>query len=143
MTKEKRKQLIGGFDGCRGDGVRLSFVVLVSEKPNLVSEKSGKSQGILFICGAGNPVDRSITLAINLNNIRHHIWQLMVIVKEKSKKTGETPLLITVIVIVLLLWWMLYNNSRAWCKTNLPLPNITLPQICPLHARVVIVVLLL
>jgi len=28
---------------------------LVSEKPNLVSEKSGKSQGILFICGAGNP----------------------------------------------------------------------------------------
>jgi len=31
------------------------LVVLVSEKPNLVSEKSGKSQGILFICGAGNP----------------------------------------------------------------------------------------
>jgi len=55
LTKEKRKQLIGGFDGCRGDGVRLSFVVLVSEKPNLVSKKSGKSQGILFICGAGNP----------------------------------------------------------------------------------------
>ena len=36
-------------------GGRLSLVVLVSEKPNLVSEKSGKSQGILFICGAGNP----------------------------------------------------------------------------------------
>jgi len=33
----------------------LSWVVLVSEKPNLVSEKSGKSQGILFICGPGNP----------------------------------------------------------------------------------------
>jgi len=42
--------------GCRGGGGHLSFVVLVSEKPNLVSEKSGKSQGILFICGAGNPV---------------------------------------------------------------------------------------
>jgi len=55
--KEKReKQLMGGLDGCRGGGGRLSLVVLVSEKPNLVSEKSGKSQGILFICGAGNPV---------------------------------------------------------------------------------------
>ena len=41
--------------GCRGGGGGLSLVVLVSEKPNLVSEKSGKSQGILFICGAGNP----------------------------------------------------------------------------------------
>ena len=46
---------MGGLDGCRGGGGRLSLVVLVSEKPNLVSEKSGKSQGILFICGAGNP----------------------------------------------------------------------------------------
>ena len=45
---------MGELDGCRGGG-RLSLVVLVSEKPNLVSEKSGKSQGILFICGAGNP----------------------------------------------------------------------------------------
>jgi len=47
---------MGGLDGCRGGGGRLSLVVLVSEKPNLVSEKSGKSQGILIICGAGNPV---------------------------------------------------------------------------------------
>jgi len=46
---------MGGLDGCRGGGGCLSLVVLVSEKPNLVSEKSGKSQGILFICGAGNP----------------------------------------------------------------------------------------
>ena len=46
---------MGGLDGCRGGGGRLSLVVLVSEKPNLVSEKSGKSQGILIICGAGNP----------------------------------------------------------------------------------------
>jgi len=45
---------MGGLDGCRGVGGRLSLVVLVSEKPNLVSEMSGKSQGILFICGAGN-----------------------------------------------------------------------------------------
>ena len=45
---------MGELDGCRGGG-RLNLVVLVSEKPNLVSEKSGKSQGILFICGAGNP----------------------------------------------------------------------------------------
>ena len=45
---------MGGLDGCRGGGGRLSLVVLVSEKPNLVSEKSGKSQGILLICGAGN-----------------------------------------------------------------------------------------
>jgi len=41
--------------GCRGGGGGVSLVVFVSEKPNLVSEKSGKSQGILFICGAGNP----------------------------------------------------------------------------------------
>ena len=48
---------MGGFAGCRGGGGGgLSLVVLVSEKPNLVSEKSGKSQGIFFICGAGNPV---------------------------------------------------------------------------------------
>jgi len=46
---------MGGLDGCRGGGGHLSLVVLVSEKPNSVSEKSGKSQGILFICGAGNP----------------------------------------------------------------------------------------
>jgi len=46
---------MGRLAGCRGGGGRLSLVVLVSEKPNLVSEKSGKSQGILFICGAGNP----------------------------------------------------------------------------------------
>jgi len=46
---------MGGLAGCRGGGGGLSLVVLVSEKPNLVSEKSGKSQGILFICGAGNP----------------------------------------------------------------------------------------
>ena len=39
-----------------GEVEAVSLVVLVSEKPNLVSEKSGKSQGILFICGAGNPV---------------------------------------------------------------------------------------
>jgi hypothetical protein len=30
-------------------------VILVSEKPDLVSEKSGKSQGIFFIYVAGNP----------------------------------------------------------------------------------------
>jgi len=47
---------MGGLAGCRGGGGGLSLVVLVSEKPYLVSEKSGKSQGILFICGAGNPV---------------------------------------------------------------------------------------
>jgi len=46
---------MGGLAGCRGGGGGLCLVVLVSEKPNLVSEKSGKSQGILFICGAGNP----------------------------------------------------------------------------------------
>jgi len=46
---------MGGLDGCSGGGGNLSLVVLVSEKPNLVREKSGKSQGILFICGAGNP----------------------------------------------------------------------------------------
>ena len=46
---------MGGLASCRGGGGGLSLVVLVSEKPNLVSEKSGKSQGILFICGAGNP----------------------------------------------------------------------------------------
>ena len=46
---------MGGLAGCRGGGGGSSLVVLVSEKPNLVSEKSGKSQGILFICGAGNP----------------------------------------------------------------------------------------
>ena len=56
MKEKREKQLMGGLDGCRGGGGRLSLVVLVSEKPNLVSEKSGKSQGILFICGAGNPV---------------------------------------------------------------------------------------
>jgi len=55
LKKKREKQLMGGLDGCRGGGGRLSLVVLVSEKPNLVSEKSGKSQGILFICGAGNP----------------------------------------------------------------------------------------
>jgi len=38
---------MGGLDSCRGGGGRLEV---------LVSEKSGKSQGILFICGAGNPV---------------------------------------------------------------------------------------
>jgi len=53
---------MGGLDGCRGGGGRLSLVVLVSEKPNLVREKSGKSQGILFICGAGNPVRRCASL---------------------------------------------------------------------------------
>jgi len=47
---------MGGLAGCRGGEGGLSLVVLVSEKPNLVSEKSGKSQGILFIYGAGNPV---------------------------------------------------------------------------------------
>jgi len=37
--KEKReKKLVGGLDGCMGGGGRLSLVVLVSEKPNLVSE---------------------------------------------------------------------------------------------------------
>jgi len=54
--KEKReKKLMGRLDGCRGGEGRLSLVVLVSEKPYLVREKSGKSPGILFICGAGNP----------------------------------------------------------------------------------------
>ena len=55
LKKKREKQLMGGFASCRGGGGGLSLVVLVSEKPNLVSEKSGKSQGILFICGAGNP----------------------------------------------------------------------------------------
>jgi len=48
---------MGGLAGCRGGGGHLKLVVLVSEKPNSVSEKSGKSQGILFIYGAGNPVE--------------------------------------------------------------------------------------
>ena len=52
---------MGGLDGCSGGGGNLSLVVLVSEKPNLVSEKSGKSQGILFICGAGIPVYTELT----------------------------------------------------------------------------------
>jgi len=43
---------MGGLAGCRGGGGHLSLVV---EKPNSVSEKSGKSQGIIFICVAGNP----------------------------------------------------------------------------------------
>jgi len=55
LLKKERKKLIGGLAGCRGGEGGLSLVVLVSEKPNLVSEKSGKSQGILFICGAGIP----------------------------------------------------------------------------------------
>ena len=55
LKKKERKKLMGGLAGCRGGGGSLSLVVLVSEKPNLVSEKSGKSQGILFIYGAGNP----------------------------------------------------------------------------------------
>jgi len=46
---------MGGLAGWRGGGGGVNLVVLVSEKPNLVSEMSGKSQGILFICGAGNP----------------------------------------------------------------------------------------
>ena len=46
---------MGGLAGCRGGGGHLSLVVLVSEKPNSISEKSAKFQGILFICGAGNP----------------------------------------------------------------------------------------
>jgi len=46
---------MGGLDSCSGGGGHLSLVVLVSENPNLVSEKSRKGQGILFICGAGNP----------------------------------------------------------------------------------------
>jgi len=58
LTKEKKNKLMGGLDGCRAGGGRLSLVVLVSEKPYLVREKSGKSQGILFICGAGNPAYR-------------------------------------------------------------------------------------
>jgi len=58
---------MGGLDGCRGGGGRLSLVVLVSEKPNLVSEKSGKSQGILFICGAGNPVLSRLPWMLNGN----------------------------------------------------------------------------
>jgi len=53
---------MSGSDGCRGGGSHLSLVVLVSEKLNLVSEKSRKkSQGILFICGAVNPDLASIT----------------------------------------------------------------------------------
>jgi len=32
---------MGELAGCTGGGGRLSLVVLVSEKPNLVSEKSG------------------------------------------------------------------------------------------------------
>jgi len=41
---------MGGLDGCRGGGGRLNLVVLVSEILR-------KSQRILFICGAGNPVE--------------------------------------------------------------------------------------
>jgi len=52
----KKKRETGGLAGCRAGGGGVSLVVLVSENPNLVREKSGKSQGILFICGAGNPV---------------------------------------------------------------------------------------
>jgi len=50
------------------------LVVLVSEKPNLVSENSGKIQGILFICGAGNPDKKgAITYPDGLyHKIRRH-----------------------------------------------------------------------
>jgi len=40
---------------------------LVSEKPDLVCEKSGKSQGILFICGAGNPEESLSTIFVVVN----------------------------------------------------------------------------
>jgi len=56
VERKERKNLRSGSDGCRGGGSHLSLVVFVSEKLNLVSEKSGKGQGILLICGAGNPV---------------------------------------------------------------------------------------
>ena len=46
---------MGGLDGCRGGGGRKITVVLVSEKYDLVREKSGKSQGILFSQLSGNP----------------------------------------------------------------------------------------
>ena len=39
---------MGGMAGCWGGGGGGSLVVLVSEKPNFVSEKSGKGQGILL-----------------------------------------------------------------------------------------------
>jgi len=57
VERKERTNLMSGSDGCMGGGSHLSLVVLVSEKLNLVREKSGKSQGILFICGAGNPVN--------------------------------------------------------------------------------------
>jgi hypothetical protein len=53
---KNKKKLMGGLDSWRWGVGRLSSVVLVSEKTNLVREMSGKSQGILFISGAGNPV---------------------------------------------------------------------------------------
>jgi len=53
---------MSGSDCFRGGGSHLSLVVLVSEKLNLVSQKSGKSQGILFICGAGNPAPKKVRI---------------------------------------------------------------------------------
>jgi hypothetical protein len=50
------KNIMGGLDRYRG--VRRPFMcltILVSEKHELVSEKSGKSQAILFHQSAGNP----------------------------------------------------------------------------------------
>jgi len=44
---EKKQQLMGGLDGCRVGRGRLGLVVLVSEKPYLVSEKSGN---FIYLC---------------------------------------------------------------------------------------------
>ena len=65
---------MGELAGCRGGGGGLSLVVLVSEKPNLVSEKSGKSQGILFICGAGNPVNKKSCFHASIFGGEAGIW---------------------------------------------------------------------
>jgi hypothetical protein len=41
-NNKKTNKLMCGLDSCRGGGGRLSLVVLVNEKLNLVREKSGK-----------------------------------------------------------------------------------------------------
>jgi len=42
VEKKEKKMLMGGLDGCRGGGGCLRLVVLVSAKPNFVSEKSSQ-----------------------------------------------------------------------------------------------------
>jgi len=49
LKEEKKQQLMGGMDGCRGGGGRLSLVVLVSEIPYLVREVRKVSEFYLSV----------------------------------------------------------------------------------------------